>query len=221
MRDFGEIHDIAAKRKGGGPALDALLSRPLSQGDLAATTEDRWLSTMAKSLFQAGFNWKVIEAKWAGFEAAFDGFDPQRVAFYNDEHMDRLLADKRIVRNGAKIAAVIENARFVNDLKAENGNFGAFFADWPNEDFVGLLEFLKKRGARLGGTTGQRVMRVMGRDAFMLSSDVIARLIAEDVIDKPPTSKRDLAAVQTAFNTWATQSGRSLTEISQVLAMSV
>ena len=221
MRDFREIHDIAAKRKGGGPALDALLSRPLSQGDLAATTEDRWLSTMAKSLFQAGFNWKVIEAKWAGFEAAFDGFDPQRVAFYNDEHMDRLLADKRIVRNGAKIAAVIENARFVNDLKAENGNVGAFFADWPNEDFVGLLEFLKKRGARLGGTTGQRVMRVMGRDAFMLSSDVIARLIAEDVIDKPPTSKRDLAAVQTAFNTWATQSGRSLTEISQILAMSV
>jgi 3-methyladenine DNA glycosylase Tag len=221
MRDFSEIHNIAAKRKGGTSALDALLSQPLSRDDLAATAEDRWLSTMAKSLFQAGFNWKVIEAKWDGFETAFDGFDPQRVAFYNDEHMDRLLGDTRIVRNGAKIAAVIENARFVSDLKAEHGGAGVFFADWPNEDFVGLLEFLKKRGARLGGTTGQRVMRVMGRDAFMLSPDVIARLIAEGVIDKPPTSKRDLAAVQAAFTTWATQSGRSLTEISQILAMSV
>jgi 3-methyladenine DNA glycosylase Tag len=221
MREFSEIHNIAAKRKGGASALDALLSRPLSRDDLAATAEDRWLSTMAKSLFQAGFNWKVIEAKCDGFETAFDGFDPQRVAFYNDEHMDRLLGDTRIVRNGAKIAAVIENARFVSDLKAEHGGAGVFFADWPNEDFVGLLEFLKKRGARLGGTTGQRVMRVMGRDAFMLSSDVIARLIAEGVIDKPPTSKRDLTAVQAAFTTWATQSGRSLTEISQILAMSV
>lgn len=221
MRDFSEIHHIAAKRKGGASVLDRLSTRPLSLDDLAVTPDERWLATMAKSLFQAGFNWKVIEAKWDGFEIAFDGFDPQRVAFYNDEHLDRLLGDKRIVRNGAKIAAVIENARFVSDLMAEHGSAGAFFAAWPNEDFVGLLEFLKKRGARLGGTTGQRVMRVMGRDAFMLSPDVITRLIAEGVIDKPPTSKRDLAAVQAAFNTWVAQSGRSLTEISQTLAMSV
>ena len=61
----------------------------------------------------------------------------------------------------------------------------------------------------------------MGRDAFLLSSDVTARLIAESVVDKPPTSKRDLAAVQAAFNTWAAQSKGSLTEIRQVLAMSV
>ena len=221
MRDFSEIHYFAAKRKGGASVIDGLLKRPLSRNDLTAAPDDRWLAAMAKALFQAGFNWKVIEAKWDGFEVAFDGFDPQRVAFYNDEHMDRLLGDKRIVRNGAKVAAVIENARFISDLMAEHGSAGAFFADWPNEDFVGLLEYLKKRGARLGGVTGQRVMRVMGRDAFMLSTDVTARLIAEGVIDKPATSKRDLAAVQAAFNTWASQSGRSLTEISQTLAMSV
>ncbi|MEP2028369.1 MAG: DNA-3-methyladenine glycosylase I [Paracoccaceae bacterium] len=221
MRSFEEIHSIAANRKGGEEALETLLSRPLPQEELVATTDDRWLAAMTKALFQAGFSWKVIEAKWEGFESAFDGFDPHRVAFYNDEQMDRLLGNRGIVRNGAKIAAVISNARFICDLKKESGSAGAFFAQWPSEDFVGLLEVLKKRGSRLGGTTGQRVLRVMGRDAFMLSPDVAARLIAEGVIDKPPTSKRDLAAVQNAFNTWATQSKRSLTEISQVLAMSV
>ena len=50
---------------------------------------------------------------------------------------------------------------------------------------------------------------------------MVDRLIAEGVVDKPPTSKKALADVQAAFNTWMQQSGRSLTEISRVLAMSL
>ena len=94
-------------------------------------------------------------------------------------------------------------------------------ADWPTEDYVGLLEMLKKRGSRLGAATGQYSLRFLGRDSFVLSADVTARLIAEGVIDKPATSKKALNAVQAAFNSWRAQSGRSLTEISRVLAMSL
>ncbi len=47
------------------------------------------------------------------------------------------------------------------------------------------------------------------------------RLVAEGIIAKAPTSARDKAAVQSAFNTWKAQSGRSLTEISRVLALSI
>ncbi len=221
MRDFEEIFEISAARKGGPKALEMLLEPPLTPQRLAETGDDRWLSAMAKCLFQAGFNWKVIEAKWQGFEEAFDGFDPRRVAHYNDEDLDRLLADKRIVRNGAKISAVIENAIFLKDLASEHGSAARFFADWPSDDYIGLLEVLTKRGARLGGATGQRMLRMMGRDSFILSNDVTARLIAEGVVDKAPSSRRDMAAVQAAFNIWRAQSGRSLTEISRVLAMSV
>jgi 3-methyladenine DNA glycosylase Tag len=53
---------------------------------------------MTRCVFNAGFNWKAIEAKWGGFEAAFEGFDPARLAFLGDEIMDRLIADERIVR---------------------------------------------------------------------------------------------------------------------------
>lgn len=221
MRDFDDIYAIAADRKGGGDALEALLSHPLSPSELAATADDRWLSAMAKCLFQAGFNWKVIEAKWPGMEDAFDGFDPARVAAYWDDDVDRLLGDTRIVRNGAKVMAVIENARFVNELVSEHGGAGAFFGGWPNDQFTELLALLSKRGARLGAVTGQRMLRVMGRDSFILSSDVVARLVAEGVVTKQPTSKRDLAATQAAFNTWSKQSGRGLTHLSQVLAFSV
>ena len=221
MRDFAEIFQIAVDRKGGEASLEGLLLRPLSAERLAQTEDHRWLATMAKCLFQAGFNWKVIEAKWDGFEEAFGGFDPARVAFYDDGAMDRLLSDKRIVRNGAKIKAVVENAAFLMELANAHGSAARFFADWPDDDYVGLLALLGKRGSRLGGVTGQRVLRDMGKDSFILSNDVNARLIAEGVVDKAPTSKRDLAAVQAAFNAWRQESGRSLTEISRVLAMSV
>lgn len=60
---------------------------------------------------QAGLAWITILRRREGYRAAFDGFDAQRIATYTDADRDRLLADVRIVRNRAKIAAFIGNAR--------------------------------------------------------------------------------------------------------------
>ena len=220
MRSFDQIYAIAADRKGGAEAVEARLSPSLAPEDLAQIPDDRWLSQFAKCIFNAGFNWRVVEAKWPGFEEAFHGFDVDRCAFLEDEAFDALLSDTRIVRHGPKIAAVRDNAVFLQNLRA-NGGAGRVLGGWPAEDHIGLLAFLKSKGARLGGATGQYAMRFMGKESFILSSDVTTRLIAEGVIDKPATSKTALRAVQTAFDDWKSQSGRSLTEISQVLALSV
>jgi len=221
MRSFDEIFAIAADRKGGPDALEALLSKPQTAEALAAIPDDRWLAKLTQMVFSAGFNWKVIEAKWPGFETAFKGFDVGRCAFMDDEWFDSLLTDTRIVRNGTKIKSVPENAAFLLELQKEHGSAAKAFADWPSEDYTGLLSMLKTRGSRLGGTTAQYFLRFMGKDSYVLSADVVARLVAEGVVDKAPTSKKALAATQAAFNEWAAQSGRSLTEISRVLAMSV
>lgn len=221
MRPFEDIFAIAAARKGGADALEARLARPAPIEALRATSDDRWLSAMARGLFEAGFNWSVIDAKWPGFEAAFEGFAVERVNFYHDGDLDRLLADAGIVRNRAKLAAVIANARFLAEIAATHGSFGAYVAAWPCADLVGLLDVLERRGARLGGLTGQRVLRRMGVDSLVLSPDVVARLIAEGVVTKPPSSRSDMAAVQAAFTQWAAQSGRSFTAISQTLAASI
>ena len=220
MQHFDEIFTIAAGRHGGKAALDAKLVKPKSAAELAAIPEDRWLSTFTRSVFQAGFNWKVIENKWDGFEDAFHGFDAGRCSMMDDEMFDALLQDTRIVRNGAKIATVRDNAAFLLELRADGG-VGQVIGNWPSQDFIGLLDLLKKRGSRLGGATAQYAMRFSGKDSFILSADVTARLIAEGVIDKPAGSKSSMKAVQDAFNTWMEQSGRSLTEISRVLAMSI
>lgn len=221
MRSFEEIFAIAAARKGGADALSGMLTPPKPAADLEAIPDDRWLAAMTRAVFQAGFNWKVVENMWPGFEAAFDGFDVGRCAMLNDEDFERLVSDKRIIRNGAKIRSVQHNAVFLSELAARSGSAGKAIAGWPSTDFIGLLELFKKRGSRLGGTSGQYCLRSLGKDSFMLSQSVTDRLIAEGVIDKPATSRKAMVAVQSAFNTWMEQSGRSLTEISRVLAMSL
>jgi len=220
MRDFSQIHAIAADRKGGAAALEAELTPALPADALARIPADRWLSMMTRCIFQAGFQWRVVEAKWDGFEEAFHGFDIGRCAMMDDDWLDALIADRRIVRNGLKIRTVRDNAVFLNEMRDQGGP-GVVLGGWPATDFIGLLALLKTEGARLGGVSGQYAMRFMGRDAFILSRDVNARLIAEGVIDKPAGSKASMRAVQDAFNTWMDQSGRGLTEISRVLAMSV
>ena len=60
MRSFDELFEIAASRKGGPEAFEATLPVMKTTNDLAAIPDDRWLSTMAKCVFQAGFNWKVV-----------------------------------------------------------------------------------------------------------------------------------------------------------------
>ena len=150
MRHFDEIFAIAADRKGGPSALEDLLPLPAPPAELAAIPEDRWLAQLTKCVFQAGFNWKVIETKWPGFEAAFHGFDVNRCAFFNDEEFDALLMNKDVVRNGTKLRSVIDNAIFIQELRDEGG-IAKTFADWPSSDFIGLLDLLKTRGARLGG----------------------------------------------------------------------
>lgn len=194
---------------------------PLDAKALAAIPDDRWLAQMTKVVFQAGFNWKVIEAKWPGFEEAFFGFDVGRVALMSDDWFDELVRDTRIVRNAMKIRSVQENAVFVQTASAEAGGFGRRIADWPNEDYAGLLRWLGREGSRLGGTSAQYFLRVMGKDSYILSRDVVARLVAEGVIDKPPTSQKAMVAVQAAFNGWAAGSGQSLKVLSRVLAQSI
>lgn len=153
MEAFATIWERAAGRKGGDAALETLMPVIRTPVELRAIPDHRWLAGMTRRVFQAGFVWSVIENKWEGFEAAFAGFDPARLAALSEGDVGRLLSDARIVRIAGKIQAVRDNAAFLVDLAREHGTAAAFFADWPVTDFVGLLALLKKRGSRLGGFT--------------------------------------------------------------------
>ena len=78
--------------------------------------------------FQAGLSWITILRKREGFRAAFDGFDPARVARYGEADVTRLVGDARIVRHRGKIEATIGNARAWLEIEARGG-FAAFIWD--------------------------------------------------------------------------------------------
>jgi 3-methyladenine DNA glycosylase Tag len=221
LRAFDKIEAVAGKLHGGPKGISKRLSEWQIDTQFTRKKDARFLAGMAKAVFSSGFSWSVIEKKWPGFEQAFEKFEPARVANYGDDKVDSLLKDTRIVRNGAKIMATIENARFVVATAKEHGSFGKFLARWPETDQVGLMDHLKKNASRLGGATAQYFLRFEGWDAFILSQDVVKALIREGVVRKQPTSKKDLAAVQAAFNTWREQSGRPVREISRILALSI
>lgn len=76
--------------------------------------------------FQAGLAWITILRKRDGFRAAFDGFDPEKVARYDDADRARLMADAGVVRSKAKIDAAIESARLFLQMRDKGEDFSAF-----------------------------------------------------------------------------------------------
>jgi 3-methyladenine DNA glycosylase Tag len=222
LTSFQTIRARAEKRKGGAEALAKLMPPAPDPKALRKLRDDRVLAEMTKRVFSAGFAWSVIESKWPSFEEAFLRFEPSRLAFEPDEFWHRLTMDARIVRNGAKIASVRENARFVLDVAKAHGSFGRFLSTWPPSDEVALLELLAKRGSRLGGASGQMLLRFLGYDAFVATKDVAACLRGAGLdIAEAPTSKRDLVKIQEQFNAWAKETGLPYRHMSLICAMSI
>jgi 3-methyladenine DNA glycosylase Tag len=221
MTRFQTIYDRAAARKGGPDGLEALLSQWGPPADLSAQTDDRILSSICQHIMSAGFQWRVVKAKMPGHEEAFGGFEIPRVAYLSDSDIDALAQDTRVVRHRTKIASIRDNARMMLEVAEDHGSFVEFIAAWPSDDLVGLYAWLKKNGSRLGGMTGPRVLRSVGKDAFLLTDHVTQALIEAKVIDKAATSKKGQAAVQEAFNGWKAESGRTFTDLSRILAYTI
>jgi 3-methyladenine DNA glycosylase Tag len=222
MHEFAPIHDLARTRKGGNAELQALLPKIRSQRSLARLGNDRVLAEMTRCVFQAGFVWRVIDRKWDGFEEVFFGFDPAKLVLLSPQQLERIGQDTRIVRNMQKILSVQRNAQYVLETSREYGSFGKFVATWPDADLVGLFERMRRQGSRLGGMSGQRVLRNIGRDSFILTADVLRCLQRAGLdISANPTSKRQLGLIQATFNQWHRETGLPYAHLSRICACSV
>jgi DNA-3-methyladenine glycosylase I len=116
---------------------------------------------------QAGLAWITILRKRDGYRAAFDAFDPERMAAYDDADRARLMADAGIVRNRAKIDAFIGNARAYLDLDDFSGLLWSFVDGEPiinrwrtldevpaeTDTSLAMSRELRSRGFRFVGPT--------------------------------------------------------------------
>ncbi|ARN75890.1 DNA-3-methyladenine glycosylase I [Oceanicoccus sagamiensis] len=221
MKDFDWIYQHVLERLGSAREVERYLSKPASAGQLKAQDDAFYLSTLCRRVFRAGLKHSVVDNKWPGFEQAFFGFNPRRVAMMSDEEMDALMGNTEIIRHWQKIKSVRYNAGFMLEIIEQHGSIGHWLAQWPAEDIVALWTLLKKEGAQLGGNSGPYFLRMVGKDTFILTEDLVVALKAQGIVDKKPDSQKDLKRVQGAFNHWAEQSGRPLCQISQLLAMTV
>ncbi len=150
---------------------DTEWGRPLPAGSDTALFE-----RLSLEAFQSGLSWLTILRKREAFRAAFDGFDPVRVAAYDEADVARLMADAGIVRNAAKVAATIHNAARVAEL---DGGFAELVLshrppprprprtvdDVPavTPESTALAKALKRHGFRfVGPTTAYALMQATG-----------------------------------------------------------
>ncbi len=227
---FADIYHRAAQRKGGKKSLELLLGKKIigkrlhddsaAQESVANLSDDRILSAFTKQIFKSGFVWRVVENKWPDFEDSFFNFDIEKVLMMPEEMLERKAADPKIIRNYNKVKTIKANAQMIYEGKSDQyTSFAEFIANWPSSDIIGLWAYLKKHGQRLGGNTGPYALRLLGKDTFILSSDVEAYLRAQKIIDGGLQSKKSLTAIQDYFNQLQQESAYSLTQLSRLIAL--
>lgn len=86
--------------------------------------------------FQAGLSWLTILKKRNFFKIAFDDFDVNKIARYNEEKIDALLNDKNIIRNKRKINAAIKNAKIFITIQEEFGSFSKYIWGFTNYQII-------------------------------------------------------------------------------------
>ncbi len=128
--------------------------------------------------FHAGLSWLIILKKRENFRKAFDDYDLEKIANYNDEKRNELMADKSIVRNRLKIAATITNAGKIIEIKKEFGSFKDYIWSFTQGEIIynkdnmfrdrtelsdKIAKDMKKRGMKfLGTVTVYAYMQAVG-----------------------------------------------------------
>lgn len=220
MQNFKKVYARACERKGGEQALQQLLGDAPDNDVLAQLSDDRILSAFTKKVFQSGFVWRVVENKWPDFEESFFHFDIEKILMMPEEMLERKAADPKIIRNYNKVKTIKANAQMIFDQQQNGSSFAEFVANWPSDNIIGLWDYLKKNGQRLGGNTGPYSLRALGKDTFLLTRDIEAYFRAHQLIDGGLQSKKSLNTIQQCFNQWQQQSNYSLTQLSKLVAFS-
>ena len=130
------------------------------------THDDRELFEMlVLESFQAGLSWITILKKRENFRKAFDGFDVQKVAGYNEEKVEELRQNEGIIRHKGKISSAINNAQVFIEIQKEFGSFDKYIWGFTDGEIIkaefkteselskNISKDLKKRGMKFVGPT--------------------------------------------------------------------
>ncbi|HSX44497.1 MAG TPA: DNA-3-methyladenine glycosylase I [Candidatus Saccharimonadales bacterium] len=117
--------------------------------------DNEYLERMSRVILASGLNWRVIENKWPGIKKAFSGFDVNKIAKFQEPEIEELMMNPDVIRNLAKIRAIVANAKTMQDLASEHGSFAKYLDSLDKAGGEDMMrEQVSKRFAFLGkGTT--------------------------------------------------------------------
>jgi 3-methyladenine DNA glycosylase Tag len=93
-----------------------------------------YFEVLSRAVFNAGLSWRVVHAHWPATADAFADFDPHVVAGFDDQDVDRLLADDRLIQSRGKLAAIPVNARTFVQLAADHTGFDRWLHTFAGHD---------------------------------------------------------------------------------------
>lgn len=130
-----ELHQVYHDRQYGFPIHD----------------DDELFARLVLEINQAGLSWELILKKQVGFRRAYDNFNIEKVAAYNEATQLRLMNDAGIVRNRLKINAAIENAKTIRQLQKDFGSFEKWLDSHHPKSLTEWMKLFKKNFKFTGG----------------------------------------------------------------------
>lgn len=127
-------------------------------------SDRRYCEVLAQAVFQAGFSWQVVRAKWPDFCRAFRNFEIEKVATFTPRDVERILSDPGVVRNRQKVAATIENARVLRGLARRHGSVRRYVATLRPLSYADKVQVLSRTFRFLGPTGVYFFLWCVGED---------------------------------------------------------
>jgi DNA-3-methyladenine glycosylase I len=127
----------------------------------ALESEHDLFERLTLEIFQAGLSWLIVLKKRPALVAAFDGFEPAKVAAYGEADIERLMKNAGIIRNRRKIEATIENAKRLLALSAAHGSFAAWIKSHHPLTKAGWVKLFRQTFVFMGGeVVGEFLMSI-------------------------------------------------------------
>ena len=121
-----------------------------------------YLETMAKSMFQSGISWRVVDSKWPSMRIALQGFDVRAIANLTEPELDILVQDERIIRSRRKLDALVVNANKMMTLDAQHGSFTSYLRS--HGSFESTLKDIRKQFKYMGDSGTYHFLCTVGED---------------------------------------------------------
>jgi DNA-3-methyladenine glycosylase I len=131
--------------------------------DKRPANDSIYFENMCRVIFQAGLNWHVIDNKWPTTKKAFANFNIDKVAYFTDNDIERLMQDPGIIRNRGKIKAIIQNAQNYKALEKQFGSFQKYLDSLDKSDnYANAIKDLVNKFKWLGPPSASLFLYTVG-----------------------------------------------------------